>query len=243
MPSETWDIGDALGNLSFTDLANLLSQYHQIANTSPGTNLYFDPPGDEVQPSGQGTTATPGDYSSDVPPSLMGQYEQLVKGGLPPAVARSILPQPSYGEGERPHSTPAWTPTTPYAHSDIDPSGPSASNPQWAPPEMMALMQQLVNRQAWDKQNQPVPEEHPQYYDPSGLFKLPTGQYVPPMYKPLPQDQSLLDYYRNQGNPSSFYWNPQPGSFWGNNLLYGQTPFQDYSSAGGDAYQPPQGSQ
>ena len=72
---------------------------------------------------------------------------------------------------------------------------------------------------------------------------LPTGQYVPPLMQAPKKGQSLLDYYRQRGNPSSFYWNPQPGSFWGNNLLYGQPPFQDYSSAGGDAYQPQQGSQ
>lgn len=41
--------------------------------------------------------------------------------------------------------------------------------------------------------------------DTSSLWPMPNGQWVPQGFNP----QNALNYWRQQGNPSSFYWNPQ----------------------------------
>ena len=185
MASETWDIGDALGNLSFTDLANLLSQYHQIANTSPGTNLYFDPDNP------QSSVATPQDYTGDIPAGLLPHYQTLLRSGLPPAVAKSILIGPSTGEGEGSAWQQGYGSGWPYSYAGHEQEFHASQQP----PSYQDLWNQMTQKMLYDRLNLPTQEGNKSGDDDNlGFTLLPSGQYLPTQ----PYGSKMPDWWPSQ---------------------------------------------
>ena len=222
-----------ISNLGFDDLSSLLNEYHSIANTPPGINLSFDAPkGEPVTPDALATgQPTPQDYTGDLAAQMQAQYDQLVKNGIPPSVARQMVTQPSMGEGEKESNDP-W----PYHYAGAEQEAaagaklgvtPAPGGGEGRAQEAWDNMAAMLSNRAL---NRPTAEDRvPGDYDTSGLFRLPTGEYAPAAPA---GSTSALDYYRSLGDPSSFWWNPQPNTFWGNNLLYGQQAQQGGANQG-----------
>lgn len=140
----------------------------------------------------------PDNYSGDISPTLLPQYQALLNRGIPPNVAYSILTQPSVGEGETPRGAGRWGSYSGW--QDETRAGMTG------PPRDQALSQQMWNSLATRQQNLPTWESHtPGDDDNLGFTRLPSGQYVPswqhssfqggtmpPWSQMTPQQQAIL---------------------------------------------------
>lgn len=147
-------------------------------------------------------------YASSMLPALLSQYQALLAKGLPPVVARSILTQPSTGEGDVPVGMALGQPfgQWPYPYA-------GAKEEIWAGQQGQrdqALNQQIGQALLYQGpqalyggkgagMNLPTYEGHtPGEDDNLGFTRLPSGQYVPMS----PMGQQGLQAWQPQAPPS-----------------------------------------